>query len=202
MRARRLRLRAAAKRGNKNDGGLGNFDDKLQGQCSCGNCVAWCRPSVITDCAAGTCLTRHSNTAQALPGMPPERGHLCPPAGFLIDPEEIEVCTRDDGTEWLLVGAPACRLLQSAQHQLYLGCSRSALAHPPGALLVMLAEQPHMVDMQEKRPYGETLRGVRGGVQDVAVKRLLCSTDGKLEKFVEVQNLQPCKLARQHSGGQ
>jgi hypothetical protein len=41
--------------------------------------------------------------------------------------------------------------------------------------------------MQGKRPYGEVLRGVRGGVQDVAVKRLMCSADGKLEKFVEVR---------------
>ena len=44
-----------------------------------------------------------------------------------------------------------------------------------------------MHDAQGKRPYGEVLRGVRGGVQDVAVKRLMCSADGKLEKFVEVQ---------------
>jgi hypothetical protein len=35
VRARRLRLRAASNRGSKNDGGLGNFDEKLQGRCSC-----------------------------------------------------------------------------------------------------------------------------------------------------------------------
>ena len=57
----------------------------------------------------------------------------------------------------------------------------------------MVADLPQAPDVQEKRPYGETLRGVRGGVQDVAVKRLTCSTDGKLEKFVEVQNAPPLR---------
>lgn len=54
------------------------------------------------------------------------------------------------------------------------------------ALLTMLADLLQAPDAQERRPYGETLRGLRGGVQDVAVKRLMCSTDGKLQKFVEV----------------
>jgi hypothetical protein len=50
--------------------------------------------------------------------------------------------------------------------------------------------------MQGKRSYGEVLRGVRGGVQDVAVKRLMCSADGKLEKFGEVRlaQRQSCRL--------
>ena len=68
--------------------------------------------------------------------VPPQRGHFCPPAGFLIDPEEIEICTRDDGTEWLLVGAHACRFscrVGSASALPQLQPLRPA-SIPPGAL--------------------------------------------------------------------
>jgi hypothetical protein len=39
-----------------------------------------------------------------------QESKLFHPVGFLIAPDEIEVCTRPDGTEWLLVGIAAFML--------------------------------------------------------------------------------------------
>ena len=113
-------------------------------------------------------------------------------AGFLIAPEQIKICTRDDGTEWLLVGAAACALHQLPQHGVYVAASVSTMLCCQSAMALAfryscMVTPDDATEMQGKRPYGEVLRGVRGDVQDVAVKRLMCSADGKLEKFVEVR---------------
>ena len=49
------------------------------------------------------------------------------------------------------------------------------------------AKAPITCGVQAKTAYGEVFRGVRGSVQDVAVKRLTSTAEDNLAKFIEVR---------------
>jgi hypothetical protein len=51
---------------------------------------------------------------------------------------------------------------------------------------------------QGEGAYGRVYKGLRGGVQDVALKQLSHSGDGQLEKFIEVRLEASCPVVVVH----
>ena len=116
--------------------------------------------------------------------------------GWFIHPDDIQVCRKEDGTEWLLV----CQHNASTWSEHTPSCKMT----PPAGWHYPWDNTPLMgrrcASAQGEGAYGRVYRGLRGGVQDVAVKQLLHTGDGQMGEFVKVQRFR-CPRKGQQSAG-
>ncbi len=115
--------------------------------------------------------------------------------GWDVNPDDIQICTRADGSEWVLgagtFGAVSCgpvlhhsTVTPWSRHPRRWPCFDIRLwsADPFTSRLLMLAASPSM----------QVYKALRDGVQDVAVKKLkVDATENGVQSFLEARAVSP-----------